>query len=114
MTRDVREAMTGIQTSLGQTSDALLRLEQASESLAITTDHLVALAEEATKIRTSTETRTFRARSPATRGSNRSAAPTMARCEGPGMGSRVTRMTGRLSSHASKRHGLLGARLATP
>jgi len=36
MTRDVREAMTGIQTSQGQTSDALHRLEQASESLAIT------------------------------------------------------------------------------
>jgi uncharacterized coiled-coil DUF342 family protein len=46
MTRDVREAMTGIQTSQGQTSDALHRLEQASESLAITTDYLVVLAEE--------------------------------------------------------------------
>jgi len=38
--------MTGIQTSQGQTSDALHRLEQASESLAITTDYLVVLAEE--------------------------------------------------------------------
>ena len=46
MTRDVRKAMTGIQTSQGQTSDALHRLEQASESLAITTDYLVVLAEE--------------------------------------------------------------------
>ena len=46
MTRDVREAMTGIQTSQGQTSAALHRLEQASESLAITTDYLVVLAEE--------------------------------------------------------------------
>jgi uncharacterized coiled-coil DUF342 family protein len=46
MTRDVREAVTGMQTSQGQTSEALQRLEQASEVLAITTDYLVALAEE--------------------------------------------------------------------
>ena len=46
MTRDVREAVTGIQASQGQTGQALQRLEQASASLAITTDYLVALAEE--------------------------------------------------------------------
>jgi uncharacterized coiled-coil DUF342 family protein len=46
MTRDVREAVTGIHASQGQTSEALQRLEQASESLSITADYLVALAEE--------------------------------------------------------------------
>jgi hypothetical protein len=46
MTRDVREAMSAIQTSQGATGDALHWLEQASESLAISTDCLVVLAEE--------------------------------------------------------------------
>jgi hypothetical protein len=45
MTRVVREAVIDIQTSQGHTSDALGRLEQASESPAITADYLVALAE---------------------------------------------------------------------
>ena len=46
MTREVREAVTGIQASQGHTTEALQRLEQASESLSDTADYLVALAEE--------------------------------------------------------------------
>lgn len=45
MTREVREAVTGIQKSQGHAGDALERLERASESLAITADYLVAMAE---------------------------------------------------------------------
>jgi len=46
MTREVREVVTGIQKSQGHTSETLERLEQASQSLALTTDYLVAIAEE--------------------------------------------------------------------
>jgi Zc3h12a-like Ribonuclease NYN domain len=46
MTREVREAVTTLQKSQGQTSEALQRLEQTSASLEMTTDYLVALAEE--------------------------------------------------------------------
>jgi hypothetical protein len=46
MTREVREAVTGIQKSQGHTGEALERLEKASRSLSITADYLVALAEE--------------------------------------------------------------------
>src|SRR5205823_2599671 len=46
MTREVREAVTNLQKSQGKTSDALEALQQASQSLAINTDYLVAMAEE--------------------------------------------------------------------
>jgi predicted nucleic acid-binding Zn-ribbon protein len=46
MTREVREGVAGIQKSEGLTAEALERLERASESLAITTDYLVAIGEE--------------------------------------------------------------------
>lgn len=46
MTREVREVVTGIQKSQGHTSETLERLEQASQSLALTTDYLVEIAEE--------------------------------------------------------------------
>jgi len=46
MTREVRESVTGVQTSQRQASETLERLEKASESLAFTTDYLVALSEE--------------------------------------------------------------------
>jgi len=46
MTREVREAVTTLQKSQGQTSETLQRLEQTSASLEMTTDYLVALAEE--------------------------------------------------------------------
>jgi len=46
MTREVREGVAGIQKSQGHTGEALERLERASESLTITTDYLVAIAEE--------------------------------------------------------------------
>ena len=46
MTREVREAVTGIQASQGHTTEALQRLQQASELLSDTADYLVALAEE--------------------------------------------------------------------
>ncbi len=48
MTREVRETVAGIQAGQGQTSEALQRLERASDSLAMTADYLVALAEEDT------------------------------------------------------------------
>jgi uncharacterized coiled-coil protein SlyX len=46
MTREVREGVTGIQKSQSHAGDALERLERASESLAITADYLVAIAED--------------------------------------------------------------------
>jgi hypothetical protein len=46
MTREVREATTSIQASQGRTTEALQRLEQASNSLSYTADYLVALSEE--------------------------------------------------------------------
>jgi hypothetical protein len=46
MTREVRESVTGVQASQRQAGETLERLEKASESLAMTTDYLVALAEE--------------------------------------------------------------------
>ncbi len=48
MTREVRETVAGIHAGQGQTSEALQRLERASDSLAMTADYLVALAEEDT------------------------------------------------------------------
>jgi hypothetical protein len=46
MTREVREGVGGIQKAQGHTGEALERLERASESLAMTTEYLVAIAEE--------------------------------------------------------------------
>jgi hypothetical protein len=46
MTREVREGVAGIQKSEDHSSEALERLERASESLAMTTDYLLAIAEE--------------------------------------------------------------------
>jgi hypothetical protein len=46
MTCEVREGVGGIQKAQGHTGEALERLERASESLAMTTDYLVAIAEE--------------------------------------------------------------------
>jgi hypothetical protein len=46
MTREVREGVAGIQKSQGHTGEALGRLERTSESLAITADYLVAIAED--------------------------------------------------------------------
>jgi Zc3h12a-like Ribonuclease NYN domain len=46
MTREVRESVTGIQASQRQAGESLERLEKASEALTLTTDYLVALAEE--------------------------------------------------------------------
>lgn len=46
MTREVRESVTGVQASQRQAGETLERLERASESLTLTADYLVALAED--------------------------------------------------------------------
>lgn len=46
MTREVREGVAGIQKSQDHAGEAMERLERATETLAITPDYLVAIAEE--------------------------------------------------------------------
>jgi len=87
--------------------------------LAITTDYLVVLAEDnegddAAFAEDEDEDDEVQAADAGVKGTESAASTGDAGRQGPAMGSRLAQTAGWPSSNASKRRGLLGARLATP